>query len=81
MDMSNFILRGDILSLEVRIDGENYRFSVRWSSPKKPYDETWKLISYCNVTTGEKNLSQKQITLFMDTINAKWNWNIEDFKK
>lgn len=79
MEMSKFILQGDILSLQVRIEGVDYRFGVRWKIPQKPYDETWKLESYCNIATGEKNLTQEQIKVFMDTINARWNWNVADF--
>ncbi|KGK90147.1 hypothetical protein [Clostridium sp. HMP27] len=81
MEMSKFILHGDILSLQARIDGTDYRFGVKWKAPQKPYDETWELKSYCNILTGEKNLTEEQIRTFMDTINAKWNWNISDFEK
>jgi hypothetical protein len=31
--------------------------------------------------TGEKDLSKEQVKEFLDTINAKWNWNVSDFKK
>ena len=81
MEMSKFILRGDILTLQVRIDNEDYRFGVRWKIPKKPYDETWELKSYININTGKSNLKEEQIKLFMDTINAKRNWNLEDTVK
>lgn len=81
MEMSKFILRGDILTLQVRIDNEDYRFGVRWKIPEKPYDETWKLESYININTGKSNLKEEQIKLFMDTINAKRNWNLEDTVK
>lgn len=81
MEMSRFILNGDLLSLQVRIDGEDYRILVRWKVPQKPYDETWKLESYCKIANGEKNLSEGQIKSFMDTINARWNWNVADSQK
>ncbi|BDG47273.1 hypothetical protein PspKH34_18340 [Parageobacillus sp. KH3-4] len=40
MEMSKFILHGDILIMKVKIDGGDYTFSIRWKAPKKPYDET-----------------------------------------
>lgn len=81
MEMKNFILNGDILSLQVKIDNSNYRFMVRWKVPKKPYDETWKLEQYINIDTSEKDLTKEKIDKFMDTINAKWNWNIPNSQK
>jgi hypothetical protein len=48
-------------------------------APDKPYGETWILQSYANKLTGEKDLSKEQIEEFLDTINAKWNWNMDDF--
>jgi hypothetical protein len=81
MDMRSFILHGDILSVEVSIDGNDYRFGVQWKAPKKPYGDTWKLKSYANKLTGEKDLSEEKIAEFLDTINANWNWNMNDFKK
>ena len=80
MEMSKFILHGETLSLQVRIDGVDYRFGVMWKAPQKPYDETWILKSYCKIETGEKNLTDEQIKVFMGTINAKWNWNVIDFQ-
>ncbi|AKA72030.1 hypothetical protein [Clostridium scatologenes] len=59
MEMKDFILNGDILSLQVKINGDNYRFLVRWKMPQKPYDETWKLEGYINVVTGEKDLTEE----------------------
>ncbi|BAD76009.1 MULTISPECIES: hypothetical protein [Geobacillus] len=81
MEMSKFILLGDILIMKVKIDGVDYTFSIRWKAPKKPYDETWKLVSYAKNSTGEKDLSEEQIKKFMDTVNPKMNWNIADFQK
>ena len=81
MELSKFILHGDILSLQVRINGADYRFGVKWKETQKPYDETWELKSYCNILTGERNLTEAQIKVFMDTINARWHWNISDFQK
>ncbi|CAH0346702.1 MULTISPECIES: hypothetical protein [unclassified Bacillus (in: firmicutes)] len=81
MEMRHFILHGDnILSVEVTIDARDYRFGVQWKAPEKPYDETWVLKSYANKLNGEKDLSKEKIQEFMDTINAKWNWNVADFK-
>ncbi|AWI06780.1 hypothetical protein [Clostridium drakei] len=77
MEMKDFILNGDILSLQVKINEDNYRFSVRWKVPQKPYDETWKLEGYINVVTGEKDLTEEQVNKFIDTINARWNWNVK----
>jgi hypothetical protein len=76
MEFSKFILHGDILSLQVKIDGSDYRIGVKWKDPEKQYDETWELKSYSNILTGEKDLTEEQIKIFMDTINARWNWNI-----
>jgi len=81
MEMRSFILHRDILSVEVSIDSNNYRFGVQWKAPKKPYDDTWILKSYANKLTGEKDLSEENITEFLNTINANWNWNMDDFKK
>lgn len=81
MEMKDFILHGNILSLQVEINGIDYRFGVRWKIPQKPYDETWELKSYCNVETGEKDLTKEQIKAFMDIINPRWNWNMNDFTK
>jgi hypothetical protein len=79
MEMKDFILHIDILSVEVQIDGKDYRFSVRWKAPDKPYGETWILQTYANKLTGKKDLSKEQIKGFLETINAKWNWNMDDF--
>ena len=76
--MRNFILHRDILSLHVEINDSEYTFGVKWVPPKKPFDETWELKSYCNNATGTKDLTEEQIKDFMDTINAKWNWNIKE---
>jgi hypothetical protein len=81
MEMRNFILHGDILSVEAKINGSDYRLGVQWKVPEKPYDETWVLKSYVNKLTGEKDLSKEQVKEFLDTINVKWNWNVSDFKK
>lgn len=81
MDMRSFILHGDILSVEVKINDSDYRFGVQWKVPKKPYGDTWELKSYANVLTGEKDLSKEKIAEFLDTINANWNWNMDDFGK
>jgi hypothetical protein len=81
MEMKNFILHGDILSVEVKIDTIDYRFGIQWKAPEKPYGDTWVLKSYANKLTGEKDLSEEKIAMFLDTINAKWNWNMDDFKK
>lgn len=81
MEMRNFILHGDILSVEAKINGRNYILGIQWKAPEKPYDETWVLKSYANKLTGEKDLSKEQIKEFLDTINAKWNWNLSDYKK
>ncbi|WJQ15645.1 hypothetical protein QT238_09050 [Geobacillus stearothermophilus] len=81
MEMSKFILLGDILIMKVKIDGVDYTFSIRWKAPKKPYDETWELVSYAKNSTGEKDLSEEQIKKFMDTVNPKMNWNVADFQK
>lgn len=78
MEMRNFILHGDILSVEAKINGSDYILGVQWKAPEKPYDETWVLKSYANKLTGEKDLSKDQIKEFLDTINAKWNWNVTD---
>jgi hypothetical protein len=81
MEMRDFILHRDILSVEVKIDGSDYRFGMRWKAPEKPYGDTWILQSYANKLTGEKDLSKEQIEEFLDTINARWNWNMDDCKK
>ncbi|ASK64177.1 hypothetical protein CFK37_19500 [Virgibacillus phasianinus] len=81
MDMRNFILHRDILSVEAKINESDYIFGVQWKAPEKPYDETWVLKSYANKLTGEKDLSQEKINGFLDAINAKWNWNVAQFKK
>ncbi|WP_419955177.1 hypothetical protein ACN6MT_06375 [Neobacillus niacini] len=54
---------------------------MQWKVPKKPYGDTWNLKSYANKLTGEKDLSEEKIAGFLDTINANWNWNMDDFKK
>nr|WP_233096645.1 hypothetical protein [Fictibacillus halophilus] len=77
--MKDFILHKEILSVEVKIDGKDYRFGVRWKAPDRPYGETWILQSYANKVTGAKDLSKEQIKGFLETINAKWNWNMDDF--
>nr|WP_243647034.1 hypothetical protein [Scopulibacillus darangshiensis] len=79
--MKNFILHGDILSVEVKIEDVDYIFGVQWKTPEKPYGETWTLKSYCNKSTGKKDLSKREIEKFMDTINARWNWNMEAYQK
>jgi hypothetical protein len=81
MHMKNFILHGDILTVEVKMGDIDYIISVQWKAPEKPYGETWVLKSYANKLTGEKDLSQEKIDEFMDTINAKWNWNMADFER
>ncbi|MBM7663544.1 hypothetical protein JOC85_004424 [Bacillus mesophilus] len=81
MDMSSFILHGDILSVEVKINGSEYRFVVQWKAPTKPYGDTWVLKSYANMLTGEKDLSEEKIAEFLNTINANWNWHMDDFRK
>lgn len=82
MEMRNFVLHGhNILSVEATIDGNDYIFGVQWKAPEKPYDETWILKSYSNKSNGEKDLSKEKIDEFLDTINAKWNWNVADFNK
>ncbi|NMD69389.1 hypothetical protein HHO41_03745 [Bacillus sp. DNRA2] len=81
MDMRSFILHGDILSVEVKINESDYRFGVQWKAPTKPYGDTWVLKSYANVLNGEKDLSEEKIAEFLDSINANWNWNMDDFKK
>jgi hypothetical protein len=80
LDMRSFILHGDILSIDVKIDNSKYRFGVQWQKPKKPYDDTWILKSYANTLTGEKDLPKDKIVEFLDTINANWNWNMDDYK-
>jgi hypothetical protein len=81
MEMRNFILHGDILSVQVIINNTDYTFGVKWKNPEKPYDETWELKSYCKNSTGEKDLTKEQLKEFMDTINPNWNWNMADFQK
>jgi hypothetical protein len=80
MEMRSFILHGDILSMEVKIDKSDYRFGVQWKKPKNPYDDTWILKSYANKSTGKKDLLKDKIADFLDTINANWNWNMNDYK-
>lgn len=82
MEMRNFILhRDNILSVQVQIGDSDYTFGMKWKNPEKPYDDTWELKSYCNNKTGEKDLTKEQIKEFMDTVNPKVNWNMDDFKK
>ncbi|PMC33884.1 hypothetical protein CJ195_26050 [Bacillus sp. UMB0899] len=81
MDMRNFILHRDILSVEVTIDKKDYIIGVQWKAPEKPYGDTWVLKSYSTKETGNKDLSKEQINEFLKTINANWNWNMDDFKK
>ena len=81
MEMRNLILNRDILSIEVKLNENDYIFGVQWKAPEKPYDDTWVLKSYANKLNGVKDLSEDKIQeLFLDTINAKWNWNVADFK-
>ena len=80
MEMRSFILHRDILSVEVSIDSNDYRFGVQWKAPKKPYDDTWILKSYANKKKKKKDLSEEKIAEFLDIINANWNWNMDDFK-
>ena len=81
MEMRNLVLHGhNILSIEVKIDEKEYIFGVQWKAPEKPYDDTWVLKSYANKLNGAKDLSEERIQEFLDTINAKWNWNVDDFK-
>lgn len=81
MEIRNLILhRDNILSIEVKIDESDYRFGVQWKAPEKPYDDTWVLKSYANKLNGTKDLSKEKIQEFLDTINAKWNWNVDHFK-
>jgi hypothetical protein len=35
MEMRNFILNGDILSVEAKINGSEYRLGVQWESTRK----------------------------------------------
>ena len=39
MEMRNFILHQDILSVEVTIDKKDYIIGVQWKTPEKPYGE------------------------------------------
>jgi hypothetical protein len=78
---AKLLLHGDILSVEAKINGSDYILGVQWKEPKKLYDETWVLKSYANKLTGEKDLSKNQIKEFLNTINAKWNWNVTGFLK
>ncbi|ALF10673.1 hypothetical protein [Parageobacillus thermoglucosidasius] len=71
METSKFILHGDILIMNVKIDDVDYTFGIRWKAPKKPYDETWELVSYVKNSTGEKDLSEEQIKKFIDAVNPK----------
>lgn len=81
MEMRNLILhRDNILSIEVKIDESDYIFGVQWKAPERPYDDTWVLKSYANKLNGAKDLSKEKIQEFLDTINAKWNWDVADFK-
>ncbi|RBW70201.1 hypothetical protein DS031_08045 [Bacillus taeanensis] len=81
MQMRNFVLYGDILSVQVEIEDKDYTFGVKRKDPKKPYDDTWELKSYCNNAAGERDLKEEQIKEFMEVINPNWNWNIDGFKK
>lgn len=67
MQMRDFILHGDILSVKVKIDGNDYRFGIQWKTPRKPYGNTWILKYYFNKLTGEKDLSDEKITEFSTT--------------
>ncbi len=76
MEMRNFILNKDILTVEVTIDQADYLIGVQWLEPEKPFADTWILKSYANKKTGEKDLSDEKISAFLNTINARWNWNV-----
>lgn len=78
MEMKNFILHGDILSVEVRIEKNDYIFGIQWKTPKKAYDDTWILKSYSNKLNGEKDLSKEKINAFLEKVNANWNWHIPE---
>ena len=64
----------------MKIDRSDYKVGVQWKAPEKPFGDTC-VKSYANVLTGEKNLSKEKIAEFLDTINANWNWNIDDYKE
>ena len=74
MNMKNFVLHGNILLLEVRLNEEDYVMNVKWNSPVEQFCDTWSLVSYCKKTTGEKDLSPNEINDFLKTINANWKW-------
>lgn len=76
MEMKNFILHGNILSVEVRIEKKDYIFGIQWKAPETAYADTWVLKSYANKSNGEKDLSKDNIKAFLATVNANWNWHI-----
>lgn len=65
MNMGNFILDGDILKVEAKMENVDYFFGVQWKAAEKPYGETWVLKSYANKVTGKKDLSQEKIDHFL----------------
>ncbi|WP_404452219.1 hypothetical protein LG329_17965 [Virgibacillus necropolis] len=77
MHMKNFILHGNILIVEVKLNDTDYIIDVQWKEPREPYEETWELKSYSNKSTGAKDLPKEKIDEFLEAINAKWNWHIE----
>lgn len=80
MDMKNFELNGDILTVTVTIDGVGYWFSTRWKAPEKPYGDTWFLETYANQLTGKRDLSQEKITEFLNLINPRKNWDMSYYE-
>lgn len=74
--MKNFILHENILSVEVKMNEKEYIIAVKWLEPEKPYADTWELVSYANKSTGEKDLTSDEISAFLDTVNANWNWHV-----
>ncbi|SHN35633.1 hypothetical protein [Gracilibacillus kekensis] len=74
MQLSNFILHKDILLIHADINGNDYVFTVKWTTIENKKGGTWELKSYLNNSNGKKDLTDNQIEEFLERINPNWDW-------
>ncbi|GAE94895.1 hypothetical protein JCM21714_4094 [Gracilibacillus boraciitolerans JCM 21714] len=74
MQLSNFILHNDILLIHADINGNDYVFTVKWKTLQNKKGGEWELKSYLNNSNGKKDLTEQQLTAFINRINPTWDW-------
>ncbi|WP_058307984.1 hypothetical protein [Gracilibacillus massiliensis] len=74
MQLSNFILHKDILLIHADINGNDYVFTVKWTTIENKKGGEWELKSYLNNSNGKKDLTDNQLEEFLERINPNWDW-------